>query len=54
MLPLLRRRDDEVQAQCADGVLRLLEFELDGAVRDAKMFRARFGDQTLPLANGRR
>ena len=29
-VPLLRWRDGEVQAQCADGVLRLLEFELDG------------------------
>jgi len=53
-LPLLRWRDDEVQAQCAGGVLRLLEFELDGTVHDARMFRARFGDQTLPLTNGQR
>jgi methionyl-tRNA formyltransferase len=51
-LPLLCWRDDEVQAQCADGVLRLLEFELDGTVHDARMFRVRFGDQTLPLTNG--
>jgi methionyl-tRNA formyltransferase len=49
----LRWQEGEVQAQCADGVLRLLEFELDGQVRDAQAFRARFGDSSLPLTGGR-
>ena len=44
----------EVRALCADGALRLLEFELDGQVRDAAAFRARFGDKALPLTNGQR
>ena len=52
--PALCWRDGEVQASCADGVLRLLEFELDGQVRDATAFRARFGDTVLPLADGRK
>ena len=46
--------DGEVRAVCADGALRLLEFELDGQVRDAVGFRARFGDKALPLTNGQR
>ncbi len=45
---------DEVQAVCPDGALRLLEFELDGKVRDAAAFRARFGAEALPLADGQR
>jgi hypothetical protein len=52
--PALCWRDGEVQALCADGVLRLLEFELEGQVRDATAFRARFGDTVLPLADGRK
>jgi methionyl-tRNA formyltransferase len=52
--PTLCWRDGEVQALCADGVLRLLEFELEGQVCDAMAFRARFGDAVLPLADGRK
>ena len=51
--PVLCWRDGEVVAQLADGVLRLLEFELDGTVRDASAFQARFGAAALPLAAGR-
>jgi methionyl-tRNA formyltransferase len=50
----LRLVDGEVRALCADGALRLLEFELDGQVRDAEAFRARFGARALPLADGQR
>ena len=50
--PGLCWRGGEVQAFCADGVLRLLEFELDGQVRDAAAFHARFGDKILPLTSG--
>lgn len=50
--PQLRWVDGEVQAQCADGALRLLEFELDGQVRDAAAFHARFGATALPLLSG--
>ncbi len=50
--PGLCWRGGEVQALCADGALRLLEFELDGQVRDAAAFHARFGDKILPLTNG--
>ena len=52
--PELRLVGDEVLAVCADGALRLLEFELDGSVSDAAAFRARFADKALPLANGQR
>jgi methionyl-tRNA formyltransferase len=52
--PQLRLIDGEVRAVCADGALRLLEFELDGQVRDAAAFRARFGTRELPLTNGQR
>ena len=52
--PRLRWVEGEVRAVCADGALRLLEFELDGQVRDAVAFRARFGDKELPLTNGQR
>jgi methionyl-tRNA formyltransferase len=50
--PELRWVDGEVLALCPDGALRLLEFELDGQVRDAAGFRARFGASALPLAGG--
>jgi methionyl-tRNA formyltransferase len=50
--PELRCEAGEVVAALPDGALRLLEFELDGAVRDAAAFRARFGDRALALANG--
>jgi methionyl-tRNA formyltransferase len=51
--PELRCVDGEVGAMCHDGVLRLLEFELDGQVRDAAAFHARYGDNALALGNGR-
>jgi methionyl-tRNA formyltransferase len=47
--PVLQWRAGEVQALCHDGALRLLEFELDGSIRDAPAFHARFGDAPLPL-----
>jgi methionyl-tRNA formyltransferase len=50
----LRVVEGEVLAVCRDGALRLLEFELDGQVRDAQGFRARFGARALPLADGQR
>jgi hypothetical protein len=50
----LRVIEGEVLAVCRDGALRLLEFELDGQVRDAQGFRARFGARALPLADGQR
>jgi methionyl-tRNA formyltransferase len=51
--PELRCSDGEVRAVCHDGVLRLLEFELDGQVRDAAAFGARYGGRALALGNGR-
>ena len=52
--PELRVVDGELRAVCADGALRLLEFELDGQVRDAATYRARFGARALPLTDGQR
>ncbi|MDE2219702.1 MAG: formyltransferase [Gammaproteobacteria bacterium] len=52
--PELRCVDGEMRALCHDGVLRLLEFELDGRVRDAAAFRAAFGGDALVLGDGRR
>ncbi len=46
---LLQWQDGEVRALCHDGALRLLEFELDGSIRDAAAFHARFGAAPLPL-----
>ena len=51
--PELRWIDGVVWARCHDGALRLLEFELDGEVRDAVAFHARFGSAALALGNGR-
>jgi methionyl-tRNA formyltransferase len=51
--PELRWIDGEVRALCRDGALRLLEFELDGRVRDAAAFHARYGGDALALDNGR-
>ena len=51
--PELRWIDGVVWARCHDGALRLLEFELDGEVRDAAAFHARFGTAALTLGNGR-
>jgi len=50
--PELRWIEGELRALCPDGALRLLEFELDGAIRDPEAFRARFGLEALPLAGG--
>jgi methionyl-tRNA formyltransferase len=50
--PELRWIGGEVWALCPDGALKLLEFELDGQVRDAAAFHARFGTTPLPLAAG--
>ena len=47
--PVLQWRDGAVCALCHDGALRVLEFELDGAIRDPAAFRARFGEAPLPL-----
>jgi methionyl-tRNA formyltransferase len=52
--PELREVEGEVRALCPDGALRLLEFELDGEVRDVQAFRARFGNRALPLADGQK
>jgi methionyl-tRNA formyltransferase len=51
--PELRWVDGELRALCPDGALRLLEFELDGVLRDPAAFRARFGLEALPLAGGK-
>jgi methionyl-tRNA formyltransferase len=50
--PQLHWRDGVVLAQCPDGVLQLLEFELGAEVRDAAAFQARFGTRSLTLTNG--
>ncbi|MCC7463025.1 MAG: formyltransferase [Gammaproteobacteria bacterium] len=47
--PLLQWQDGALCALCHDGALRLLEFELDGSIRDAAAFHARFGAAALPL-----
>ncbi|MFO1402230.1 MAG: formyltransferase [Steroidobacteraceae bacterium] len=47
--PVLQWQDGEVRALCHDAALRLLEFELDGSIRDAAAFHARFGATPLPL-----
>jgi methionyl-tRNA formyltransferase len=47
--PVLRWQDGEVRALCHDAALRLLEFELDGSIRDAVAFHARFGAAALAL-----
>lgn len=46
--PRLRWCEGTVIAECGDGVLELLEFEL-GDVNDAARFRSEFGDAALPL-----
>jgi methionyl-tRNA formyltransferase len=48
--PVLQWQDGEVRALCRDAPLRLLEFELDGSIRDAAAFHARFGATPLPLS----
>jgi len=51
--PELRWIDGEVRALCHDGALRLLEFELDGQLRDAAAFHARYGGNALALGDDR-
>ena len=48
----LRWIDGEVRALCADGAVRLLEFELDGQPCDGARFHARYGSAALRLENG--
>jgi methionyl-tRNA formyltransferase len=48
--PVLQWQEGELRALCHDGALRVLEFELDGAIRDPAAFRARFGAASLPLS----
>jgi methionyl-tRNA formyltransferase len=48
--PVLQWQEGEVRALCHDGALRVLEFELDGAIRDPAAFHARFGAAPLPLS----
>jgi methionyl-tRNA formyltransferase len=51
--PELRWIDGEVRALCADGAVRLLEFELDGQRCEAAAFRARYGTTAVPLGSAR-
>jgi methionyl-tRNA formyltransferase len=47
--PALRWCAGNVLALCRDGVLKLLEFELDGRACDAALFHRRFGERFVPL-----
>jgi len=47
--PALRWCAGNVYALCHDGVLKLLEFELDGRAGDAAVFHQRFGERFVPL-----
>jgi methionyl-tRNA formyltransferase len=47
--PVLRWHHDDVYAQCHDGALKLLEFELGSDIGDAVAFRKRFGERALML-----
>ncbi|MEO8224964.1 MAG: formyltransferase [Gammaproteobacteria bacterium] len=49
--PVLYWRADRVWAACPDGLLQVLEFELDGTVGTARAFHRRFGSRALPLIN---
>ncbi len=48
--PVLFWQDDQVQAVCRDGRLRVLEFELDTTITTPEAFHARFGSRPLPLS----
>jgi methionyl-tRNA formyltransferase len=47
--PALRWYAGSVYALCHDGVLKLLEFELDGRPYDAAAFHQGFGERFVPL-----
>ncbi len=47
--PSLRWQDGVLYAQCHDGALQLLEFELGGDIDSAAAFHRRFGERALPL-----
>jgi methionyl-tRNA formyltransferase len=48
--PTLRTEGEYLVAQCADGgLLRIIDWDLDGASRDAAAFAARFGTAPVPL-----
>jgi methionyl-tRNA formyltransferase len=47
--PALRWCAGSVYALCHDGVLKLLEYELDGRAADAATFHQRFGERFVPL-----
>ena len=49
--PVLQWRDDRVWATCPDGILRVLEFELDTTINTPHALHARFGSRPLPLNN---
>jgi methionyl-tRNA formyltransferase len=47
--PALRWNAGTVYALCHDGVLKVLEFELDGRPADAAMFHRGYGERFVPL-----
>ncbi len=47
--PALRWSAGDVYALCHDGVLKLLQFELDGRPADAAMFHRGYGERFVPL-----
>jgi methionyl-tRNA formyltransferase len=48
--PTLRAEGEYLTAHCADGgLLRIIDWDLDGASRDAAAFAARFGAAPVPL-----
>ena len=48
--PTLRAEGEYLVAQCADGgLLRIIDWDLDGTSRDAAAFAARFGTAPVPL-----
>ena len=49
--PVLQWRDDRVWAVCPDGILQVLEFELDTTINTPQALHARFGSRPLPLIN---
>ncbi len=53
-VPVLYWRADRLWAACPDGLLQVLEFELDATIRTPQAFHARFGSEALPLINSTR
>ncbi len=49
--PVLYWRADRVWAACSDGLLQVLEFELDAGITTPQALNARFGSRALPLIN---